>query len=181
MTAISKIHPTLVETITLPLLFHNLPDQAPLLSETEARRKYRGILHSLAKLCIQPGLFETLVIRVTNKLDILASSPLLGRSSPTSQDGERPDGQDTIDARECTVAYAWDLLDCLSSVIDSKLREKHADVIKQFDQIVPRVYGLSVAAAAPRVGNVEPLFRDKRLLEVTGRLSETLTWELPVE
>lgn len=179
LTAISKVHPTIVETITLPLLFHNLPDQAPLLTETEARRKYRGILHSLAKLCVQPGLFETLVIRVTNKLDTLAGSPLSPRSN---RDPDGPHDQDgTIDVRECTVAYAWDLLDCLSAVVDSKIREKHADVIKQFDQIVPRVYGLSVAAAAPRLGNIEPLFRDQRLLEATGRLSETLAGELPVD
>ena len=174
LTSISKVKSAVVETTTLPLLFHNLPDKAPSVSDMEAREKYRSILGSLSDLCIQPPLFETLVIRITTKLDLLSSAT----PSPSS-DGDDP--MPEADARECTIAYAWDLLDCLSGVIDAKIDLKHADVIRFFDQIIPRLNGLAIRAAAPRVGEVEPLFRDWRLLSIIGRISETLMWELSAE
>ena len=156
----------------MPLLFHSLPDRAPQTSDIVGRSKYRTILASLAELCVQQSLFETLVIRINNKLDLLVSTPLTAASSGN----ETPD-----EARECTIAYAWDLINTLSTVVDSKLKAKHVDVVKYFDQIVPRLYGLAVTAAAPRVGDVVPIFRDRRLLNVIARVSETLTWELNAE
>jgi DNA repair/transcription protein MET18/MMS19 len=61
------------------------------------------------------------------------------------------------------------------------LAAKHVDVVKYFDQIVPRLYALAVTAATPRIGDVIPVFRDRRLLSVIARVSETLTWELNTE
>jgi DNA repair/transcription protein MET18/MMS19 len=162
----------LIESATLPLLFHSLPDRAPTLSENPVREKYRSILASLSELCIQPSLFETLVIRINNKLDILASTPLTAAAS----NGASPD-----EARECTIAYVWDLINTLATVIDTKLAAKHVDVVKYFDQIIPRLYGLAISAAAPRVGDVIPVFRDRRLLNAIARVSETMTWELSKE
>lgn len=118
---------------------------------------------------MQQSLFETLVIRINNKLELLASTSLTAAASGS----ETPD-----EARECAIAYAWDLINTLSTVIESKLKAKHVDVVKYFDQIIPRLYGLAVAAAAPRVGDVIPIFRDRRLLNVIARVSESLTWEL---
>jgi DNA repair/transcription protein MET18/MMS19 len=66
------------------------------------REKYRSILASLSELCIQPSLFETLVIRINNKLDLLASTPITAAGA----NGVSPD-----EARECTIAYIWDLDD----------------------------------------------------------------------
>ena len=85
------------------------------------------------------------------------------------------------EARECGVAYAWDLLNCLSGVLETKLEAKHVDLVKYFDQIVPRLFGLAVSATTPRMGDVEPIFRDRRLLALVSRMTETLTWELTVE
>jgi DNA repair/transcription protein MET18/MMS19 len=171
LNIIAKIHPTIIESTTLPPLFHSLPDHAPDLQDTISRDKYRSILHSLGELCIQPALFETLVVRITTKLDLLFISP------PTAA----VDGQNPEEERECEVAYAWDLLHCLSAVIEKKLEEKHVDVIKHFDTLVPRLYALCVTAAAPRVGDGKPLFRDRRLLGTVGRITERLVWELNSE
>jgi DNA repair/transcription protein MET18/MMS19 len=162
----------LIESATLPLLFHSLPDRAPPTSDAIGRSKYRSILASLSELCVQQSLFETLVIRINNKLEHLSSTPITGSSS---------DDETYDEARECTIAYAWDLINTLSTVIESKLKAKHMDVVKYFDQIVPRLYGLAIAAAAPRVGDVIPVFQDRRLLNVIARVSETLTWELNTE
>lgn len=172
LTTICSIHSPIIESVTLPLLFHRLPDQAPTTSDVTAREKYRSILDSLSQLCVQPTLFETLVIRINNKLELLASSS--PATSSVSEDSSE-------DARECTVSYAFDLINALSTVIDSKLAAKHTDLVKYFDQIIPRLYSLVIAAAAPRVGTVIPVFRDRRLLSAIARVSETMTWELGAE
>ncbi|WVQ79530.1 hypothetical protein IAT38_001629 [Cryptococcus sp. DSM 104549] len=179
LTAISKPHPTIIESTTLPLLFHNLPDSAPALEAVTEREKYRSILGSLAALCVQPALFQTLVIRVTTKLDLLASSPF--RAPSVVLDDPMDGGASpSTDERECTIAYAWDLLNTLSTVIDTKRKEKHVDIGKYFDQLVPRLYTLVVVAAQARGGG-EPLFRDRRLVGVVARVTEKLVWELSAE
>lgn len=164
LTSLSIIHPTVIESSTLPLLFHSLPDNSPSLSETKLRDKYRSHLHSLSDLCVQPALFETLVIRILNKLDTVSATNI-------TEDEQR----------ECEVAYSYDLLDCLYGVIGKKVGEKHADVIKHFETVVPRLSGLVVEASMPRVGNMMPIWRDRRLLGLVGRMIDLLVWELPVE
>ncbi|ORY34974.1 Dos2-interacting transcription regulator of RNA-Pol-II-domain-containing protein [Naematelia encephala] len=166
LTTISRSYSSTIETVTLPLLFHHLPDTAPSLSDIDARSKYRSILDSLSRLCIQPSLFETLVIRINSKLDLLAPTPI--------SDVE-------TDEQECNVAYCWDLLNTLLTVIERKLVAKHLDIVKYFDAIVPRLYGLCVEAALPRAGGGKTLFGDRRLLSLVGRIGETMTWELNTE
>lgn len=165
LTTVSKLYSSIVESLTLPLLFHNLPDQAPPVSDIAGREKYRSILSSLVELCVLPALFETLVIRIISKLDHLSSS---------GQEGE-------VDTRDCNLSYGWDLLNCLSEVIDRKLKLKHVDTVKYFDQLIPRLYGLVIVAAVPVAGGNAPLFADRRLLSSVGRISETLLWESTVE
>lgn len=173
LTTICAIHSSIIESVTLPLLFHRLPDQAPSTPDVTGREKYRSILDSLSELCVQTTLFEALVIRINTKLELLSSTSSNSASGPHEDTPEQD--------RECTVAYAWDLVNALSTVIDSKLAAKHTDVVKYFDQIVPQLYGLAVAAATPRIGTAVPVFRDRRLLSVISRISETMTWELDAE
>jgi DNA repair/transcription protein MET18/MMS19 len=177
LTAICKTHSAVIEASTLPLLFHNLPDQPPPLEAIEGREKYRSVLLSLSELCVQPSLFETLVIRITTKLDLLSSQPLTIHTAASQGDVEM-NGSSGEDSRECYLAYAWDLLNCLSNVINAKLTAKHTDVVKYFDTIIPRLYELVVSAAVPKVGDGQPLFRDRRLLGIIGRITERLMWEL---
>ena len=168
LTSVSKVNSSVVEETTLPLLFHNLPDHSPSIQDTAARDRYRSILKSLSELCVQPALFETLVIRVTTKLELLSSTPA-EQLPAESIEGEY---------RECEIAYAFDLLHCLSSVIETKVSDKHVDIVKHFDRIIPRLYTLVVGAAGEKEG---ALFRDTRLLGIVGRISEILMWELNAE
>ncbi len=86
------------------------------------------------------------------------------------------------DIRECSVAYAWDLLNCLFGVIDAKLEAKHVDSVKYFDQIVPRLLGLVVNSATTRYKDMEShLFQDRRLVALAGQTTETMTWQLNSE
>ncbi|WVF68679.1 hypothetical protein IAT40_003451 [Kwoniella sp. CBS 6097] len=172
LTTISTFHPNVIESITLPLLFHNLPDTAPSASDFTGREKYRSILGSLTELCVQPALFQTLVIRLTAKLDLLSST------SP-SQDADDDMGQS--DLRECTIAYAWDLLNTLVKVIEQKIEVKHIDLSKYFDQLIPRLWTLVISAVGPSVGGEQPLFRDRRLLALVGRVGEHMVYELNPE
>lgn len=180
LTSISKIHPNSIESITLPLLFHNLPDHAPGLPDIDGREKYRSILGSLSELCVQPALFETLLIRITTKLDLLSSDSPAANFAQADDQGDVP--MDALDhQRECNIAYAYDLLHTLSRVIDAKLEAKHVDVAKYFDKLVPRLHTLVVVAAQPRIGDVEPLFRDRRLTSIVARIAGTMMWELGPE
>jgi DNA repair/transcription protein MET18/MMS19 len=169
LTAISVVHPALVENITLPLLFHNLPETAPGIDKVEARDQYRDVLKSLSELCVQPALFETLVVRVTTKLDLMSSSPSISSEN------------DSAEYRECEVAFIWDLLNALLGVIETKIKHNHLDVVKHFDRIIPRLNTLAFNAAGPSTQPTEPLFRDGRLLTIVGRLTETMVWELSLE
>ncbi|KAL1408286.1 hypothetical protein Q8F55_005092 [Vanrija albida] len=162
LKTIAEKHADVVQSVTLPLLFHTLPEQAPAENNFDGREKYRSILSALSELCVLPSLFETLVVRITTKLDLLSS---------TGADAER----------ETTVAYAWDLLNTLRSVLEQKLADKHVDVARHYGQITPRLFGLVVSAALSRTDSASPLFRDHRLLVVVASIAEALFWEQPEE
>ena len=177
LISISRLYADIVESTTLSLLFHNLPDRAPPVSATTERDQYRRILASLVKTCTLPSFFETLLIRIITKLELLASATF---NSEADAD-VLMNGEDQVDPRECNIAYAYELLDCLVQVVNAKLAAKHADVARYFDKIIPHLHGLVVAAAVPKFGYVQPLFRDRRLLAIIAELTETLMWELSAE
>lgn len=164
LVTLSASYPAIIESSTLPLLFHSLPENSPSISETKPRDKYRTVLSSLSDLCVTPALFETLVVRILNKLDVV--------STTLNPDGEQ---------RECEVAYSFDLLNTLYGVIVNKIELKHVDITKYFDTIVPRLTRLVVEGSMAKVGADVPVWRDKRLLALMGRVIDRLMWELPAE
>ncbi|WWC65616.1 uncharacterized protein I303_108236 [Kwoniella dejecticola CBS 10117] len=167
LTTFSSTHPTIIESLTLPLLFHNLPESAPTSEDHISRDKYRSILSSLQELCVQTALFQTLVIRMTTKLDLLSST----------KDSDVNMGKTSnFDDRECSIAYSWDLLHTLQGVINTKIKEKHGDLIRYFDQLVPRLISLVVADIAK--GGI---YRDRRLIGLIAKIIENLVWELSAE
>ncbi|BEJ17350.1 hypothetical protein CspHIS471_0607510 [Cutaneotrichosporon sp. HIS471] len=168
LRTIVGVQPEVVQSLTLPILFHALPDEAPAADDADTRETYRSVLRSLTELCTMPALFETLTVRITTKLDLLSSSDLSG---PSASGPSR---------REVVVAYAWDLLHTLQNVINRKIEDKHVDVARHYSQVVPRLCSLAIKAAYDD-GSPEALFRDKRLLAVVGSITETLFWELSPE
>ncbi|EAL20722.1 hypothetical protein CNBE0870 [Cryptococcus deneoformans B-3501A] len=175
LITISKSHPTVIESLTLPLLFHNLPSSAPSVEDFTARERYRSILGSLGRLCIQPALWGTMIVRVTSRLDVLVSA------TPENSEGADVE-MDDIDARECNIAYAWDLLNSLLTVIEAKVKQKHMDVGKYYEELMPRLLGLVVRASQQKVGGSgEPLFKDRRLVAIVSKIEEKMIWELGAE
>ena len=166
LASISKGYPSIIESSTLPLLFHTLPDASPPISDNVSRDKYRSILHSLSELCVLPALFETLVVRILNKLETVSLVPITN-----------------AEQRECEIAYSYDLLDCLYGVIGQKIEGKHMDITKHFDTIIPRLTTLAVQGSMAKIGAPagSSIWGDKRLLGLLGRVIDRLNWELPVE
>ena len=143
---------------TLPLLFIALPDEAPPRDSPTEISKYRRVLQLLTKLCVQPPLFETLVIRLSAKLDIL-----FARAGNT---------EDT----EPIAAYAHSLIQTLSRVLALKIKENHADIPKYLDLLIIPLYNLFVSSALKKPDGVAT---NERLLVAAGKVVSFVVRVLP--
>jgi DNA repair/transcription protein MET18/MMS19 len=166
LSIISQSSPKPLLEITFPLLFSKLPSTAPPLDAESARDAYRRILSSLSSLCIQPILFEILVLQTTSKLDTLCSP-----STPSPRSEEE---------RECQAVYAYALLSCLLAVLRKKVDAGHADVARYIDELVPRLFSIFVVAALSPSGQNE-VACDPRLLAISSKIVETVVQTLSVE
>jgi DNA repair/transcription protein MET18/MMS19 len=136
--------------MTLPLLFSALPDQAPGRDDVEGREKYRMGLSALSRLCTQPNLFETLVVRLSVRLSLLYA-PAIAPEEP-----------------EPSAAYAHALLSTLADVLARKVENGDVDVQKYVDRLVPRLFNLAVHGALVTSGNSG--VADPRVIDVIARL-----------
>lgn len=164
LCTVSAVAPSHVSGNTLPLLFSALPDRAPPRDADAERIKYWRTLASLKKLCTQPDLFETLVIRLSTKLDFLCvPSP---SSTPTPTEDLEP-----------AAAYAHSILKTLADVLSAKIELGHTDVVKYIDRLVPRLYNLFILSA---IGAEErPMVAtDPRLLAVAAQIVTLVTQTL---
>ena len=142
----------------MPLLFIALPDEAPTRDSPVEISKYRRVLHLLERLCAQPTLFETLVIRLSAKLDILFS---------------RASGVEDV---EPVAAYAHSLLQTLSRVLAVKVKENHLDIPKYLELLVIPLYNLFVSSALKNPGGIAT---NERLLVVAGNVVAFVVRVLP--
>ncbi|TFY64928.1 hypothetical protein EVJ58_g2311 [Rhodofomes roseus] len=156
LTTISASAPRHVSETTLPLLFSSLPDRAPPRDAQSERLKYWRTLASLTRLCKQPDLFETLVVRLLTKLDLICVPP------PTTADAA---GMDT----EPSAAYAHSILRTIVDVLSAKVELGHADVIKYIDRLVPRLYHLFIYSALMSNGTYL-VATDPRLVSVASQI-----------
>lgn len=134
------------------MLFSSLPDEAPTRDAAARRASYWRAISALSTLCVQPQLFEILVIRLTSKLDILCAI------SSTR----------TID-QESTAAYAHAILTGLANTLDAKVFSKDVDVPKYADKLLPHMFRLYLDAALAS-SEVVAVAADPRLLQVGARI-----------
>lgn len=169
LSSIAKVHPTIIENVTLPRLFHTLPDRAPTLAQTAERNTYRSTLSAISDLCTLPALYQTLVIRVPNKLDTIVSSALASKKDESSDE-----------QYECDVAYAYDLITCLDSTTKRKIAKKDLDTVKRFGDVVLPLWTLVVASVQRRAGGAEArgVGSDRRVIGAVARLTDRMFWEL---
>ncbi|TEB36758.1 ARM repeat-containing protein [Coprinellus micaceus] len=69
--SIAEVAPQIVVEQTLPILFSGLPDVAPAREAAAGRAQAWKALSYLQTLCTEPQLFDTLVVRLTTKLEHL--------------------------------------------------------------------------------------------------------------
>ncbi|OBZ73673.1 MMS19 nucleotide excision repair [Grifola frondosa] len=165
LSTVSAIAPEHVSQNTLPLLFSSLPDRAPPRDAEADRMKYWRTLSSLAKLCKQPDLFETLVVRLSTKLDLVCASPSVISDGPT------PDV-------EPSAAYAHSILRTLADVLVAKIAMGHTDVVKYIDRLVPRLYNLFIYSALLD-GRNDVVATDPRLISVAAQIITLIVQSLP--
>ncbi|KAI0940934.1 hypothetical protein AcV7_003173 [Taiwanofungus camphoratus] len=167
LTTISSSAPWHVEQTTLPLLFSSLPDRAPPRSAEADRLRYWRTLASLKRLCKQPDLFETLVVRLSTKLDLICVPP-------------STDMRDKEEDLEPDAAYAHSLLRTMADVLQAKVDLGHADVVKYIDRLIPRLYNLFIYSALVSNGTYM-VATDPRLLSVTSQIITLTVQTLPVQ
>ncbi|TDL24084.1 ARM repeat-containing protein [Rickenella mellea] len=164
LVTISSIAPKHIEEGTLPLLFLSLPDRTPARDAHTERAKIWRTLSSLTKLCIPPSLFETLVVRLSTKLELICA--------PRNQ-------TDIVDV-EAASAYAHSILKALATTLDVKITSKHVDVAKYIDRLLPRLYHLFFYVASV----YEPshmVTANHRVLEVAGQIITLVVQVNPIE
>ncbi|KAG0699928.1 RNAPII transcription regulator C-terminal-domain-containing protein, partial [Suillus ampliporus] len=162
LSVIAGIAPHHLSSQTLPILFSSLPDVTPSRDATTQRAFYWRTLSALSTLCVQPQLFETLVVRLIAKLDLLCAI------SPTR----------TID-QESTAAYAHAILTALANTLDAKVSSKDADVPKYADKLLPHIFRLYLDAALASSEAVA-VAADPRLLQVGARIIRLVSQTLNV-
>ncbi len=156
LTELSKFSSELVQETTLPTLFAALPDSAPPKHELSEHVRYRGILASLGTLCTPPPLFETLVIRMTSKLDLLC------RPHPIDVDLEN------------SAAYAYAILSTLSDVTVRKVENKHNDLAKYGERLVLPLYGIFLETSVSPA-DVHSVTSNSRVLLMAAKLINLIT------
>jgi DNA repair/transcription protein MET18/MMS19 len=147
--------------MTLPLLFSSLPDQAPARDDVEGREKYRMGLSALSRLCAQPNLFETLVVRLSVRLSLLYAPATVP--------------EDT----EPSAAYAHALLSTIADVLARKVENGDVDVSKYLDRLVPRLFNLALYGAAVNTENTG--VADPRVIDAISRLINLVTQSLSAQ
>ncbi|CDO69761.1 hypothetical protein BN946_scf184766.g6 [Trametes cinnabarina] len=164
LSTVSSFAPGHVSGNTLPLLFTSLPDHAPPREAEAERIRYWRTLAYLKKLCTQPDLFETLVVRLSTKLDLVCvPSASVGDSAPVDL--------------EPSAAYAHSLLKTIADVLSAKIDVGHKDVTKYIDRLVPRLYNLFIYSAL--LAEERPVVAtDARLLAVAAQIITLITQTL---
>ncbi|KAI0831813.1 ARM repeat-containing protein [Trametes gibbosa] len=164
LCTISTFAPSHVAGNTLPLLFTALPDKAPPREAETDRLRYWRTLAYLKKLCTQSDLFETLVVRLSTKLDLICIPS-------TSSDDQ------SADDLEPSAAYAHSILKTLADVLSAKIEQGDADVVKYIDRLVPRLYNLFIYSALFADSKDMPA-TDPRLLAVVAQIITLITQTL---
>jgi DNA repair/transcription protein MET18/MMS19 len=145
---ISKIKSSLIMDITFPAFMAKLPD-----SDADGESHYISTLEGLAKLGVEREIFEVLMRRLLNKLDVV----LQNGSSPT---------------------YPKAILSTLYYVLSLRSLEDDPNLQVYYDRLVS---GLIRKAVLPLrgIGNTTTL-NDEGVLEVIGRLANLIVRSVDV-
>ena len=149
-----------------------LPDEAPPKDDQSKRMEYWRALCALSKLCLQPTLFEVLVIRLTAKLKLLCSLTVSPEISPG--------GTSKTEEAERNAAYVHAILLTIANTLSAKVTKTRPDldVPKYVDQLLPHLFRLFLGAT---LTNEPRILDDQKLLRVGARIVKLVVAALSVE
>jgi DNA repair/transcription protein MET18/MMS19 len=160
--------PSALESTTLPLLFSSLPDDAPKQKENSKRDRIWQTLRALDQLCVSPPLFETLVIRLLAKFDVVCGVRY--------QEGSVTVGSFPED-RDERAAYCHAMLFTLGNVMEKKMEAGDPDVGKYVKELVERLYNVVIVSSL-KENSQTCVTTHIRLLQSCGRLGRIITQAL---
>lgn len=128
------------------------------------RSQYWRSLSALSKLCVQPELFETMVVRLLTKLDLICVP-----KSTTMVDDSEP---------ELAVAYAHSILTALSIALETKAKHKHPDIPKYIDRLVSPLFNLFLYSA---LSSENLVATNSRVISAAGKIITLVVRTLPVQ
>jgi DNA repair/transcription protein MET18/MMS19 len=128
---------------------------------------YLRILSALGRLCIQQELFETLVIRLSTKLDLVCVPPISFAKERRSD-------------FEPNAAYAHAILTTLANSLQTKVDLGHTDVPKYIDRLIPRLYSLFIYSALLSVDN-SAVATDLRVISIAAQVVTLVVQTLPIQ
>ncbi|GJJ11517.1 hypothetical protein Clacol_005750 [Clathrus columnatus] len=160
LASVSQFAPKIIEDTTLPLLFSSLPDTAPPRESTLEHTRYRQILNNLVSLCTPPQLFETFIIRLSTKLDLIFS-------------------QKQVADIEANAAYAHYVLLSVSKALAKKNQMGHLDIPKYVDQLIPRIYKLFIQEK--QNGTDSSISDYSQLVGIAGKVIEQVIQTVSIE
>ncbi|KAL4065949.1 ARM repeat-containing protein [Scleroderma citrinum] len=171
LSSIAAFSPQHLATQILPPLFLALPDHAPPKEAHLQRTAYWRALTILSTLCAHPELFETFVIRLTTKLNLLCSPlPMSSATSPPTD----------VDEMEPSAAYAHAILTAIANTLSTKVSKPHPDldIPKYINTLLPHLFRLCLEAA---VTTEQRVLADTRLLCVSARIIRLVLEASPTE
>ncbi|KKA19117.1 DNA repair/transcription protein [Rasamsonia emersonii CBS 393.64] len=139
LAEISKHKPRLIMEITLPAFMAKLPDR-----DDGENRAYLTTLETLAQISVEKDIFETLVRRLLNKLDLLLQNE-----------------------GACTPAYPRAILLTILYAMEKRAADPNQSLESYYDRIV---VGLCRRAAVASAEDKSTVLRDVSVLDTLGRL-----------
>jgi DNA repair/transcription protein MET18/MMS19 len=114
---------------------------------------------------VSPPLFETLVIRLSTKLDLVCASST------------------ALSEQNANAAYAHFILSSLSNVLTKKVEAGHADIPKYLDRLVPSLYNLFIYAAitGEHRDAAVGVARHPRLIQAGAKVIQQIMQTVPSE
>lgn len=146
LAEISKHKSRLIMDITFPAFMAQLPDTD---SEAEARGDYHTTLEGLAEISVEKDVFDTLVRRLLNKLDVLLNTH-------------------NVDSPK----YAGALLSTLLFIMERKGLQNDPNLEGYYDRVVVGL--VSRATTAADASNNLTALNNVAVLEVLGRVSNLI-------
>jgi DNA repair/transcription protein MET18/MMS19 len=153
LAELSKQKPRLIMDITFPAFMAQLPDTD---SEAEARADYHTTLEGLAEISVENQVFDTLVRRLLNKIDVLLNTHNV--NSPR---------------------YTAALLSTLLFIMERKGLRNDSNAQNYYDRVVVGLISKATTSAVQQRDLTA--LNDVAVLEVLGRLSSLIVKEATLE